>query len=364
MRSDGSILIQEPGSRDNLVERGRDAGLFVGRDTYQRLDHEEAPWNQAPLVGDLQDPMSATAAWQLSAHEVWGQGRPVIHREDGSGQVVVALKDLGARRYELQPLETTWRFGQSLVGEGSVELLALLVDAATRALDANSRRIVLTGLAPNSPILDDLHACFGRRYDLWLSTEPAVQGAASLDGGIDGFLSRRSGNFRRKLRQQQRRAAELGVTFEHLGLSTPLEAELVYARMIAVEQRSWKGRLGCGMDSPGPRQFYAAMLRRLASLGRARVAFATRDEQDIGFIFGGVVGSIYRGQQFSFDWDWADVSVGNLLQFEQVARLCEEGITRYDLGPLRGPKMAYKIHWAERQLPLVTCELQAINGSF
>ena len=131
--------------------------------------------------------------------------------------------------------------------------------------------------------------------------------------------------------------------------------------MIAVEKRSWKGRLGCGMDSPGPRQFYVAMLRRLASLWRTRVAFARHDEQDIGFIFGGVIGKVYRGQQFSFAWNWADVSVGNLLQFEQISRLCDEGATRYDLGPLLGPHMHYKSHWAEVELPIVTCELITIG---
>jgi hypothetical protein len=51
-----------------------------------------------------------------------------------------------------------------------------------------------------------------------------------------------------------------------------------------------------------------------------------------------------------------------LLQFEQVVRLCEEGITRYDLGPLLGPKMAYKTHWAEIELPIIACELHAIES--
>ncbi len=191
-----------------------------------------------------------------------------------------------------------------------------------------------------------------------------LHGAASLEGGIDGFLGRRSGNFRRKLRQQQRRAADAGVRFEHFSPTTREDADRCFARMVSVEQRSWKGLGRCGMDSPDALRFYAAMLRRLAALGRARIGFAQAADADIGFIFGGVTGSIYRGQQFSFDHDWAPFSIGNLLQFEQVSRCCEEGVTRYDLGPLLGPRMAYKIHWAERQLRLVTCELKAITGSF
>jgi hypothetical protein len=45
----------------------------------------------------------------------------------------------------------------------------------------------------------------------------------------------------------------------------------------------------------------------------ARVVLATRDGEDVGFIFGGMIDAIYRGQQFSFADACRDLSLGNLL---------------------------------------------------
>ena len=81
--------------------------------------------------------------------------------------------------------------------------------------------------------------------------------------------------------------------------------------------------------------------------GTARVMFARHEGQDIGFIFGGMLGPCYRGQQFSYDAAWKDLSIGNLLQVEQIRWLCEEGAVRYDMGTASGEPMAYKLHWTE-----------------
>ena len=100
--------------------------------------------------------------------------------------------------------------------------------------------------------------------------------------------------------------------------------------------------------------FYDAMLRRLAPAHGARVMFAVHEGRDVGFIFGGMAGDVYRGQQFSYDQEWKDAGIGNLLQMEQVAWLCEQGAVRYDMGPLTGPRMGYKAHWTEACLPIQT----------
>ncbi|NBV85649.1 MAG: GNAT family N-acetyltransferase, partial [Verrucomicrobia bacterium] len=65
--------------------------------------------------------------------------------------------------------------------------------------------------------------------------------------------------------------------------------------------------------------------------------------RDIGFVMGGVNGSHYRGQQFSYALDCAAQSVGNLLQWAQIQWLCEEGIIQYDMGST----LEYKLHWTE-----------------
>ena len=113
--------------------------------------------------------------------------------------------------------------------------------------------------------------------------------------------------------------------------------------MLAVEHASWKGISECGMAESPSREFYGLLLQRLAQSGSGRVILARRDQRDIGFIFGGMCGPIYRGQQFSYAEDWAHASLGNVLQYEQVRWLAEEGAERYDMGP----QMPYKRHWTE-----------------
>ncbi len=185
-----------------------------------------------------------------------------------------------------------------------------------------------------------------------------VQCAASLEGGLDGFLSRRSANHRKKLRQSLRRAREAGVLFERRRPASVEQGKAVFDRILAVERTSWKGIGRCGMDQADMHRFYAAMLRRLSVSRDAHVMFATHEGRDIGFIFGGMAGAIYRGQQFSFDDQYADMSVGNLLQFEQIRWLCDEGAQRYDMGPLYGPSMEYKHHWTELCFPIEAWVMQ------
>ena len=112
------------------------------------------------------------------------------------------------------------------------------------------------------------------------------------------------------------------------------------------------------MEQPGIVDFYHLMLRELSETADARVIMARFEDRDIGYIFGGMLGRIYRGQQFSFVDDWAAGSIGNMLQAEQIKWLCEEGANRYDLGPLQGPAMKYKQHWTEQRYQISSAVLR------
>ena len=253
---------------------------------------------------------------------------------------------------------------------------------------------IISALMPGSMLLRSLMAHFRRWYHFRPYAQPE-QRSASLRGGMDGWLSRRSGNFRCKMKKARRRAQEQGIAYERHIPSSPDEANALYARMLDVESRSWKGAANSGISETPSREFYHAMMHRLAvgpQAGCARVMFATHEGRDIGFIFGSLSGgnltarpvlfspwgmpvssahradprnSVYRGQQFSYDQEWREFSVGDLLQFQQMEWLCEEGVARYDMGMSDDPRMAYKSHWAEtvRQqetwimLPKSSCSL-------
>ena len=88
------------------------------------------------------------------------------------------------------------------------------------------------------------------------------------------------------------------------------------------------------------------MMPRLMRRRAARLIFATRDGEDLGFIFGGVRGPVYRGLQFSFRDSLSQLGLGNVLQYEAIKDLSEEGIARYDLGT----DIEYKRRWGEPYL--------------
>jgi CelD/BcsL family acetyltransferase involved in cellulose biosynthesis len=112
------------------------------------------------------------------------------------------------------------------------------------------------------------------------------------------------------------------------------------------------------MAEPPAREFYSAMIRRLSQRAQARVIMARYEGRDIGYIFGGLAGKIYRGQQFSYDDAWKEFSIGNLMQCEQIAWLCEERLVRYDMGPIVGRGMGYKAHWTEQRIPFQCWRLE------
>jgi CelD/BcsL family acetyltransferase involved in cellulose biosynthesis len=311
--------------------------------TFAELDRPDSLLNMAAASSPQADPFCCRSEWQLSFHEAFAPRRPLLLRAAGASVVAFALRRHPRLGALLEPLESHWCFGCPLLGADATLLLgALLDEEMVRRLRPS---VLVSGLLPGGALVRKLGRAFGNRYEL-LRLAPEVLCSASLEGGLDGFLARRSARLRKRLRQAERRAAASGVRFERCVPRGAPEADAAYARMIAVERTSWKGIGRCGMAEPPALQFYQHMLRRLSASGAGRVMFARAGERDVGFIFGGLAGAHYRGQQFSYAEDWAPYSLGNLLQLEQVRWLCEEGVLHYDMGP----RMDYKSHWTEREI--------------
>jgi hypothetical protein len=312
------------------------------QDALQTWDHPESNWNIAAMQTPQVDPYCCRTEWQLSYHEAMGAGRKLIMREEPGSVVALAEHKSENPGRIFAPLESHWFFGCPLLGPDAVELLDELLGGFDTTADEPLPHFVISGLAPHSALLKQLIVKMRPRFELRRGHFNTLC-SASLEGGLDGFLSRRSGKHRRGLGKQARRATREGVTFERCAPTNPAEAAHIYARILAVEESSWKGIGKCGMAVGLSRPYYDCMLRRLSVSGGARVMFARHGESDIGYIFGGLAGKFYRGQQFSYAEDWKSFSIGNLLQLEQIKWLCEEQIERYDMGPL----MKYKHHWTE-----------------
>lgn len=292
------------------------------------------------MRGPHPDPLCCCTQWQFSFHEAFSPARQLLLRSDGDSLVGLAGYVHAEVGPVLEPIESHWRFGCPLLGSDAV---ALLTETLEEELFARMRPLLmLSGITYRSDLWNAVITTFGRKYGIHM-TPPAIFRSARLEGGLDGYLSRRSANHRHKLRQAIKRAHDAGITFERHCPTTAAEVDVAYERVLAVEATSWKGIGECGMAQPPSRDFYRLMLRRLAASGAGRIIFAQLQHRDIGFVFGGVVAAHYRGQQFSYAHDQRHRSIGNLLQFEQIRWLCEEGVEWYDMGPL----MDYKVHWAE-----------------
>lgn len=315
-------------------------------------------WMALVQDADLVDPFCSTPAWQMPYHAACDASRPLVV-EVTNDAALTFVKVMTAETLQgLIPIEDHWHYGCPLLGPGAVERVSNLMRQARREKAGAFKAVIVSGVRTGGRLERELRQAFGSRLSL-SQRGIASQCFASLADGLDGYLSRRSSRHRKNLRREARRANDHGVTFERVSPTLPGEASDTYARMAAVEERSWKGIGQCGMTAQPMNRFYSGMLEWLSHTGESRVVFARHGEVDIGFIYGGMVGRIYRGQQFSFDDAWKDYSIGNLLQLEQIAWLCEEGAERYDMGPSRGPSMAYKRHWTETEQSMTSWRIAA-----
>ncbi len=333
--------------------RGTGAGYGLSEELYRA-------WNDA-VDADQYDPSCSAPAWQLSFHDTFAPARRVFIAAEGGNVCAFAEASFSEGGPCLLPLEPHWFSGCPILGPQADEYLAHCLGAIIREYD-RIPGVLLSAMRPRpdgEELMRRIARGFGGYYDFALYTQPE-QRVASLEGGFEGWLSRRSGNFRCKMKKAVRRASGMGVAFERHIPRSPAEADALYARMLDVERRSWKGAMHSGISETPSREFYHAMMHRLAvgpQAGTARVIFAQHEGRDIGFVFGSLAGGgistgdtrdcVYRGQQFSYDQSWREWSIGDLLQLRQIEWLGEEGAARYDMGMSDDPRMAYKSHWAE-----------------
>lgn len=304
------------------------------------------------------DRFCSRSEWILPFHRTFLPERELhLYRRDGSF-VALAAREHPTFGLYLESLENMWCFACPLVGPGSAELLADVARSLSESRLAGSPPVplILSGLPLTGELPRSLIEALDPRYDV-RAVDSTVRFVASLEGGIDGYLARRSSSLRRNLRSAERRARLEGVSFLALDVQSDRAGEVgrIYERILAIEGTSWKAHAGIGVDHGSMRAFYGDMLPRLAARGGLRVVIALQGERDVGYLHGGVIGTHFRGLQMSFDDRLSHLSLGNLLQFEMLRRLCEEGIETYDLGT----RSAYKRHWAEEGLRTLTLLLRS-----
>jgi CelD/BcsL family acetyltransferase involved in cellulose biosynthesis len=285
------------------------------------------------------DRVCSSSDWVLPALATWGTADPVVARE---GDAAVALGRAPLRRGVERwcGLDPTWGFACPVVGPDTDRA----ADLTARCLRGSTRwdAVLLTGLVPGSA----REAAVTRRllqaeYRLFEGPSMTRQ-VADVHDGVDAWLARRSARFRRNLRRAERSRRAAGV---ELQLVNGGGREIV-ERCRAVERRSWKGQRSAGLRDEDFAGFYRHLADRVAASGRLRAGFARDAGRDVAYILGVVRGGTYRGLQLSYDAQYRELSLGNVLQFEQLSALVGEGVHHYDLGM----DMPYKRHWADTAL--------------
>lgn len=257
----------------------------------------------------------------------------VLHAGDGYALLASYPSEDGSDF--IAGFEPLWGFACPIVGPRP-ELVATAVAANLQARP-NWDRLILPGLPADGHLA---RAMAGPLSALGgVGAAVGITRVVATVQDFDHWLAGRPRSFRRNLRQAERRASDEGLTFETVSDDPDL-----MDRLLAIERLGWKGKLDDGITSPSMTTFYRAMIQRLQEAGRCRAVVARLDDNDVGFILGGERGPRYRGLQLSYAESVGHLSVGHLLQLQEVRRVCtSQTIELYDLGM----EMEYKTQWAD-----------------
>jgi len=294
------------------------------------------------------DLFCSSTPWIFSAYEAFASEYDtwIAHSDNGFVALVQSYHDkLGRFR---QPMEASWCLACPFVGP---DPRALARDFAAESLEAAAEwdLLFLSGVRRDTPLYKTLIESFSGQYFVGVGP-PVSRYVASLDGGMDGFLSRRTSKFRANLRRIQRRGDEQGVRAEYITDFSERSWEDVYEAILDIETRSWKGMADTGISDRPMQEFYRCMLPRLAASGQLRVLLLHLDAEPVAFVFGAVFEGTYRGLQLSYDHAHRRLSLGNLAQLSIIRELIAEGVTDYDLGS----ELEYKSTWAEERFDTIS----------
>lgn len=323
----------------------------VQRVSYQTRSHFEL-WKAACRGRQDLDRFCSSPLWCLPLNEAFPNGGSVFVYTDSqdTGDLAVFSERQVRGGTLVMPLDGMWLLGAPLLGKNSDLLLSKLVKYWATNPVQGIRQIMISGLYQQSPLY---HSEIWSHLHAW-SAEPSGRMVASLEGGMDGFMSRRSKNFRSRLRRMVKAAEKDGFLVEFMPQRLDAgPAAALMDRIFRLETESWKGRSGSGIDSGGMRRFYEKMVPALAGEGRLRGLFLTRDGQDMAYLFGAYFDDYFRGLQFSYQAD-ESLGLGNVCQYHMLERLVEQGCTHYDLGQA----MKYKRRWAEHEIDSKTYVFQ------
>ncbi|HIA04408.1 MAG TPA: GNAT family N-acetyltransferase [Myxococcales bacterium] len=310
--------------------------------SHQQLDALSSSINAAACVTPGVSTYCSGADWFIASSGELMPSNDFYLSEDSNHYVILTRDKHDQVGPYLRSLEVDWGFTSPLLGEDPRISIELLYHTLVELKGWNC--VFLGGLSSDAMQLAGIMLSEEFQVESKEGTHCQV---GSLSGGVDGFLGRRTSNFRSNLVRARRKAKLAGLQFDHFQADS--DCADWYQRVQSIESKTWKSDQGKSIFSnPRYNAFYWKTMERAAHDERMRSVIATIDGVDVGYILGAVLGSSYRGFQIGYAQQVEELSVGNLCQIAQIETLCDEGITEYDLGMI----MDYKSRWGETQLKL------------
>jgi hypothetical protein len=288
------------------------------------------------------DHFCSSSDWIIPAYHAFHATHELFLYKLDQGYLPLARGFQPAVGRYLAPLEAMWGLASPIATAHPKEMIPALLDHVL-SIQSEWDTLWFCGLNRHSPFFLSLATQFSAVFQVGLGPE-TLRHTASLHGGWNGYLGRRSTKFRTNLKRVLRGFESRGFeTTYYADAMDPDAGEALYDRMVGIESRSWKGEADTGIKEESMNTFYRRMVRRLAQRGGLRALIATHEGVDVAFVFGGVQRGVFRGLQLSFDNAFRSHSLGNVMQGLMIQRLCEEGLHTYDLGT----DLEYKRRWSE-----------------
>jgi len=338
--------------RNKITSSDRFQWRLTFRDMQQLYINEFIPleqtYNAAVAACAGIDPYCSRTDWILPFHASFTPRAPLHIWQEQESFVVLAQGRVAEDWPLFTSVDSMWGFAAALLGGQSPRLLGSVCRNSLR-----QGHLILYGLPDDRAFLYAVASQTTSTHRAFM-LNPVSRCVASLQHGLDGFFSRRTRTFRVNARRALKSAEEAGLHFRYIDILNPENIESFYAQILAIERSSWKGLQDEGADKPPMLGFYRHMFERIGPAGLLRAIVAELDGQPIGYIYGAVVNSRFRGLQFSFDDRHRSLSPGNVLQLKMLEWLCHDGCAEYDLGM----SVPYKRKWAELEHQTLTVYLR------
>ena len=161
-------------------------------------------------------------------------------------------------------------------------------------------------------------------------TESITVPYIAIDTSWQEYLSQRSYNFRRNLKNRRRRIEKLGKV-ELKRYTDKFNVSDVMDRVFKISQRTWKAQEGSSISSTNEvKKFYKDLAQCFYRNGWLDISILEVDGKAITYMFGASYGRKYFDIDTAYDLDYASVSPGNMLRNLLLEQLFGSNYSEFD----------------------------------